>query len=203
LAGTFRKLAFYKFCVCVEGYVVAQKPGEFGVADIEIRAFDRSSDLEAGDGLFVHGVDGSAVERGREGNGFGYAMEGQVACNRVGLVTGFCERRAFEAERPELGGVKEIGALEVGIALFVAGVDRGHICGELDGSIGAIILGRSERGTYSAKVAGDGVDTHVGDTEHDLGVCLVHIPLGEGGCCDKQESCCADNELLHFFGFLF
>jgi hypothetical protein len=31
---------------------------------------------------------------------------------------------------------------------------------------------------------------------------LVHIPiLGDGGCCDRQENCSADNELLHFVGF--
>ncbi len=56
-------------------------------------------------------------------NGFGNAVDGQVAGQLVVLAAYFLEGSAFEAERTKLSRVEEIRAFQVVIALFVAGAD--------------------------------------------------------------------------------
>ena len=175
-------LAFYEFGVRIECYFVAKHSGREAGGDAEIGTFDRAGDFEAGDGLFALRINGRAIEGGIEGDGFRYAMEGQIARDLEVLVVDLFEGRAFERQGAVLSGVKEIRAFEVCVALFVAGVEAVDVGAEFDGRIGEIVFRRGEGGASGAKGAGDGINAHMGDTKKYLGVGFVHAPgLSENG----------------------
>jgi len=51
----------------------------------------------------------------------------QVAGNRQFTVAGACHARGFEGERRKLFHIEEVGALQMPVALGVAGIDRSRI----------------------------------------------------------------------------
>ena len=69
-----------------------------------------------------------------------------------------------------LVGVEELGALEVAVAVGVAGVDGGDVDGAReDGGVTAGV----DRALERAEAAADGGDAHVPDLEADVGVAGV------------------------------
>jgi hypothetical protein len=77
-----------------------------------------------------------------------------------------------KADLRVLIGVEELGALEVAVAVGLAGVDRGHVHGPFeDRGITAGVDLALER----AELAADGGDAHVADFEADVGVGRIDV----------------------------
>ncbi len=79
----------------------------------------------------------------------------------------------------ELLGVEEVGALEVGVAVGGAGLDRGDLRGHVDHGL-RDVLGDLDGARDLAEVAADLADHEVAGDEADLGVRGVDGP-GAGG----------------------
>src|SRR3546814_8250099 len=86
--------------------------------DAEVAALDRGFGLEPHGFLLVH-ADARAVEVDVEGDGLGYAIEGQIA----GDLRFVALRIDDDAGRDEFG-VSGVGAEEIGLAAILAGAEQ-------------------------------------------------------------------------------
>ena len=60
-------------------------------------------------------------------DGFGDVFEREITGDSISVFAGFFPSGAFKAGGGVLGGIEEVGALDVAVAFFVGGVERSDI----------------------------------------------------------------------------
>ena len=111
-------------------------------AQAEVLAVDLGGGGEADAGVAPGVFAGRAGAFDGEGDGLGDAMEGQVAGDGVVAFALALDRGGFEGHGGVGLGFEEVGALEVAVALGVAGAEGGDVDGGLDGGVGGVGVSR-------------------------------------------------------------
>src|ERR1035437_10369845 len=115
-----------------------------------------------------------------KGYGLGDAVHGQVACHGIFVLAGAFHGGGFEGHGRVLFDFKEVRALEVAVALGVAGVESGNVDGGLDcgrSGIGVVLV---ENAGQTGQAAFNVGDHHVLYLEFGGGVGRVEIPGDQG-----------------------
>ena len=109
-----------------------------------------------------------ARKRDIEGNLAGNAFDGQIAKNRTKVRPTDGNACAFEGNRGMRGGIKQLWARQVPVALFVTGVDAGDIDGDVDRGICRVGFVDVDVAGELFELAADVRNHHVADREGDF-----------------------------------
>src|ERR1700722_6394279 len=107
-------------------------------------------------------------------------MDGQVAGDGEAISL-FLDVRGLEGHGGEFLRVKEVGALEMAVALLVLRVDGGDIDGDCEGGFGVVGFDAIQYAGHSAELAFYVGDHHVLDLELGRGMGGIDVPGGGGG----------------------
>ena len=135
------------------------------------------------------GVDAMELELQRYR--LGDTLEGEVTVEHIVITVG-TYRGGDERGGRELLGVEEVGGLEVGVALLVAGVDRVDVDG--GGDRRGAVLGDGDGTFETVERAADLAHHQMADREVDRGMHRVQRP-GAGG--QIGGDCCGHDVSLH------
>jgi hypothetical protein len=106
------------------------------------------------------------------------AVDGQVAFHGQLPVPDDADAPGFEVQGRKLPHIKEVGALKVSIALFIAGVNGGSFDGGLDARVREVTFLQKQGSRNLGELAFHIGDHHVLDFELRDGVSRVDVPGG-------------------------
>src|SRR6185437_656999 len=131
--------------------------------EVEVAAVDRAGELEA-DALVAPRILAVLGDLAGELDRLGDALDGDLALEGDAAAGAHLGRGGGEADLGLLVGVEELGALEVPVAVGVAGIDGGDVHGALQhgGAGGGVDLALE-----GAEATPDGGDPHVLDLKAD------------------------------------
>jgi MarR family transcriptional regulator, 2-MHQ and catechol-resistance regulon repressor len=132
----------------------------------------------------------------RKADFLGFAMDGQIAFDRQLSISDNADALGFEVQGRKPLHIKEIGALQVSIALFIAGMNRGHLDRGLNPRVRKIRFIQEQSSRNFRKLAFYIRDHHVLDFELRHGVRRVDVP---GGGCGLYWSCCVGHSSLPIY----
>jgi hypothetical protein len=129
-------------------------------------------------------------------------MEGQATCNFVCPGSRLFEAGTFESKGWVFNRIEEIGALQVIVALIVACIDAGNVCGKVHYCIAKVIPGGSDLRGDTGESAVDLGDPQMVYPEVELRVGFIHGP-GLGKACGRKkgDKCCCNECGFHFLCF--
>lgn len=147
---------------------------------VEVRTFDgedgfQANAMSAGEIALADDFDGDF-------DGFGDAMKGEIAGDFEEVAFAFFNGAAFEINVGILFGVEKVGAFEVGVALFLVGIDVVDLEFEGEGVFGGVGFIDREIASRVVESAIDYAEVGVTDAENDRGVNRVDfITVGGAG----------------------
>ena len=149
--------------------------------DAPVLAVDGGLALEP-DALVAVGVDGGAGVLEVDGHGLGDALDGEVAGDPVVLGVDLLDRGGGEGDLRVGLHVEEVVALEVAVAVGVAGVDAGGLDGQLQVRVGRVLGVEVAGAVELVERAADLGDHGVAGDEADPAVGRVDgVGAGQGG----------------------
>src|SRR6476661_8134232 len=145
--------------------------------DVEVFAVDRGACREDA-AVAAPGVAYVALEGDREGDLPGHSVDGEVAVDgAVGSAP--VDRVAAERGGGEPRDVEELWGLDVFVACDAAGLDAGHVDGDVDVGVGEAI-GDGDRAGHVGEPSADLGDHEVAADESEVGVSWVDVPSTGG-----------------------